>query len=384
MGKFDVLHADISGSDQEVDLVPQGEGLPCRVRQSMPRACGSVFCLLGSGVALSALLCLESAHSDTASFLLGIAILAGVVLAGVGIRFLVIVQDWAFTEDSVTSRRRGIFGWRGWKEPLSAYRGVVGRHKFQNEGLSPGAAFLHIVELKHRDRSDRDVRLYASSRGDKFRAKHAHYARLFGLPAITPTPAGEVVRQPEEADLPLRRRPPPDWVMFAAALPKSPPGDGLALSVADGVLTIATSRSPRQLLREALRTALVVTGGLLTTALPQLFDWAMGRPLFRTGLAVTVGIYVVVLFLRGELGSGRERLMLSADRLTYERSFPWRRRTEMHADSIDEVVVASQPGAPWERAVRITGDHGRIAFGRSLSRAEREWVRNCVIAALTA
>ena len=375
MAAFEVICTDMDASGREMDLAPSAEALPGRVRMSMPAASGIIPGLIGLSLFVFVLYSLSAARGNVPFLvIIGIAALIGVGLEAFGIRMLVTVREWDFSTDSVVSRSRGILGWRTWEEPLSAYRGVVGRREYKRGLLEVRADPLCIVELRHRDRRDRDVRLFASSRGEKFRARQAHYARLFGLPAITPTPAGEVVRRPEEAGLPLRRRP-PDWVAFAAGLRKSPPGDGLVVTAADGLLTIETSRSPKQLLREAGRAVLIVGLGAWPELSPHTFDVAIRPPLIRTTLPVAIAIYVGALFFQGELWSGRERLMLSADRVTYERLFLWRRRTELHMDSIDEVVVASQPITPWELVVRIRGYDGRIAFGRVLSRAEKQWVR---------
>jgi hypothetical protein len=109
-----------------------------------------------------------------------------------------------------------------------------------------------------------------------------------------------------------------------------------------------------------------------------------------------VGAYVALLRLLVV-----QVLQVSRDRATTWHEFvswPFGRRS-INADSVEDVTIGPPNAHPLARAlplpsqcgnmfcaaaVRITGQDDEIAFGESLSKESRAWVRDCVASILAA
>ncbi len=370
MAGFVTVSADLDLSGREVDLVPSGEALPGRVTLRLLRPSGLVLCLVGAVLAAAGAAGLASNWGQaTAAFC--VVLLAALACFAGGIHFLALRREWDFAPDAVTSRSRGILGRRSWREPLSAYRAVLARQEYRGAPRATDADVLHIVELKHSTRRDRDVRLYCSSLAGGFRAKHAHYARLFGLPAVRMTAFGEVACPPDEMEATLR-----EGARVESAVPPTPPRGRLTVRLADGVLTIRT--------RAVLGPLLAVLAALATVYLAAFMaGWLRAGPM--PGMATILwpalpslacGLFVV-------LTQRVERLEVSGERLRYRRSFPLSAEVEMQPGQVESVTIEHAPHTLWwRRSVRTASDDRSICFGASLSGTEKEWLRDTLADAL--
>ena len=75
-----------------------------------------------------------------------------------------------------------------------------------------------------------------------------------------------------------------------------------------------------------------------------------------------------------------EQLLVSAKGVRFQRGGV----SIIPADAVEDVIIVRTPLPLWRSTVQIRSADKTISFGRDLSKAEKEWVRDCVIAVLTA
>lgn len=111
-------------------------------------------------------------------------------------------QRLSITASEVSVQRSSpLMGARGWREPLTAFRGVSLRElhaRAQTIGNLQSTQTFHVVELQHPDPS-RTVALYLQEGGAPPRGIQASFARRFGLPALVPEGARPVAPEPSAA-----------------------------------------------------------------------------------------------------------------------------------------------------------------------------------------
>ena len=190
--KLAIGGADFGPFRREVDLVPAAQALPCHAKMRMPMEAGALLCATGIGTLVLALWGFRQGQHDLGLLIALVSLIVlGMMSVALGLHCWIAVAEWEFTRNTVAHRARGIFGRLAWEEPLSAYRGVLARESWVPDRGSGFTCTVSIVELKHTVDRNKDVQLYYSRRPTELLAKQEHYARLFGLPAITPTVMGE-------------------------------------------------------------------------------------------------------------------------------------------------------------------------------------------------
>ncbi len=121
----------------------------------------------------------------------------------------VTIRRWKFTKrqsieidrDFVKVTEKGLFA-TNWKEPLSAFLGVVGGTVQESRvacGPEGRTITVHVLNLVHPDRT-KNVRLYKAGEDEEIRALWKEAARALDLPALDERADGIVTRTPEDLD----------------------------------------------------------------------------------------------------------------------------------------------------------------------------------------
>jgi len=374
MAGFVSKSAEMDLSWRDVDLAPDAERLPVHVELRPPRVPGLVSCLFALALGAPAVFSSFAPGSGLPVSLACLMLLCGLGCAAVGAHFLLLLVEWEFTPVAISCRQRGILGRREWQEPLSSYRCILARQVFRSGWPADPPDVLRIIELKHASRRARDVRLYCSNLKKGFRSRHAHYARLFELPAALATPSGEVTCPPAYLEAAGSEAIGDPAFGLAECLAESPPLGGIAVTSAAGMLAVKTRPNQSPWFSYALGVGFVV-----------LVVWSDTLTLqdFLLWEAVLASLLVLFPFVWPRLAT--ERIEVLAHTLRYRGAYPRRREAEMRLPRVQEARIAHEPGTLWWRkAVLITDGQQDIYFGASLSSAEKEWVCRCINAVLAA
>lgn len=140
------------------------------------------------------------------ALMLSLVSLPGILVVLYGLSQLVYREQTEINRAGVILRRCGLFGVKAWREPLSAYRGVLKHHQYWRR--EHGAdTMIYSLRLLHDD-SAKDVLLYQAENSlylppTDWEQKWKAYCRLFHLPAIEENKSGRVVTEVDVLDKPL-------------------------------------------------------------------------------------------------------------------------------------------------------------------------------------
>jgi hypothetical protein len=366
------------GKKAMVDLAPDADGLPVLVAKSPPRAVAfvligiGILAVLGAGVVLFAL----PAHVGSLRYAVaGSIACAGAVFVLLGLSARASLRKWRFEEDGVHCLKAGLLGRREWDARWSEYLGVLARTERRSAGQA--TYVVYIVELKHASEKRRNVKAYESTARDGLRDKLKHYARLFGVPLLVETAEGFEERAPEDLDKTVRQRVTEGSLRteFDPAAP--PPDGGLVVGLEGDALVLRTQRSAAGVAVRIVPGIFLLAGiGVALAAalfsIPALFAMA------GLQLALAAGAFVL---LRGL----KEELRISPETVSKSWLLPFGRfaTRAVAAADIEDVVVAKPFGGGMGTSVQVVAGDTTLYCGRAQSAADKEWVRDCIIAVIS-
>jgi hypothetical protein len=385
------------GDGENFDLIPDGAELPREVTGRVTKRwlAAWFFCLLITGATGKALVTVLGMFPGGGR---------GLIPAVVGVALL--IAGWMssrrshlrLTSEEVectdVSRLRGM----RWREPVSAYRGVLRRVR-SGKGMGRLRVLSETV-LQHPYDVRKHVKLSSADSEDGFIERHRRHARTFRLPALTETEEGIEAAPFEKVEEPLVARS-TGGPQADAVLPASPPGD-LSVDVQGAAVAMRTRRSTS-------RSTLVI--GLLSPVwcawmISAMWVGTAGIPgIIRAVMAVSTAVLLLLTaFCLGCATIGltvRQVLRVTPKRVESwhevgERAFG---RVSLGAREIEAVTLQKQGQHPLSRALGLRGPMGNspcgptvaiygsreaIAFGHVLSKESRRWVRACVLSILAA
>jgi hypothetical protein len=133
--------------------------------------------------------------------------LPGVFCLLYGIGQFVSRREIMIERERVSVVNAGLRGRRGWSEPISAFKGVIRRHRYSSGPRDRSRRTVYTVALSHED-TDKEIVLFrVSSRlpfpPEQWEKDWKHYAALFELPLIEETAEGIVSARLGDIDAPL-------------------------------------------------------------------------------------------------------------------------------------------------------------------------------------
>ncbi len=365
-----------------MDLAGEATTLPVEVERKGSKILAAVLVVLGVPFGVGAAMAIASvAKGGTGPLVAGGVF--GVVSAALFIgaaHCWVSRHEWTFAADGVEHRWRGLRGWRQWTEPMAAYRGILCKEEYHSGGKNSPSYTLYLLFLEHGTDPKKTVQLYSSRSSEGFRAKHEHYARLFGLPVLIPTESGIQERAVEDLDKSVRQRVAEGTLEVTFDPMAGPPGARLAIAVKGDALIIWTLCGPLGRAGKVVGPILLLAGlgfavggpfageGALTVL------WTIGGILETAGLVLTFGDR-----------SFRQELLLSPKEMRSR----WRTPFGMFgvrvvsANEVEEVVVRTPTGSRGFTMVQAIGDRATVSYGIGLTKAEKEWVRDCIVAVIS-
>ncbi len=237
--------------------------------------------------------------------------------------------------------------------------------------------YLYMIVLKHGERRARDLVLYQSLSSDGLRDRQEDCARVLGLPAIVKTDEGYDERNAAELDKSVRERVAEGSLEVEFDPASRPPGSRLTVRI-DGEALRLRSRSS---VAETVAVAVILAFGLLTG-----IGGRFGVPL----VGRIPGWIPVVCTAAGAFGLGwllliTEELLVSPEEVRVRYSSPWGSfaAQAVPGDEVEEVYVGRSPDGGGGNRVQIVGDSAILAYGSSLTKAERHWVRDCIVAVIS-
>lgn len=371
------------GRGPELDLAPDAQTLPVHAEKKGSRAAAVVLSVLSAGAAGGAVALFIAAPLNGTLVKLLVAAapgLAAVALLLGGAHTWVSHREWDFTPSQVEHRRRGLFGPQEWTEPLSDYAGVLSKQEFHSGTQNTPSYTLYMLFLQHRTNKRRTVKLYQSRSPDGFRARLEHYARLFGLLALIQTADGIEERRPEDLDKSVRERVAEGSLDVTFDPSSAPPGNRLSVRVEGGTLTIRT-RGNALGAAAWLIPLLMLVGGVATVVVGLILNVPSRPVLLLAGVLANVVATVALAAVRAVT----EELMVSPTEVRKRWRHPWGtfREAAAPANEIEEVVVRTPPQSHGVTTVQAITDATTVHFGIGLPRAEKDWVRDCIIAVIS-
>ena len=398
--------------------------LPVTVDQG-PKATPKVTLLFAFGLVLmtglyflSGVLIEGAAVLSFNLFPVGIALTVLIVLVAAPLRR----RRVTFDEEGVTVESRGLLGLKTWSLPYEAFKGVLYREELlrrQNAGLqrqNTGSGIFQVIELLHEKRN-RCVLLYVCRTAEVPRDRWEGYARRLGLPALEIGAEGINARAAGDLDKSLKDLAAEGKVDaafdLAAAVPR-----GLRLErPEDGrlrVLVTATRISAKLLgfcalvgfalcafaFTAGLTGIILLPVGLLFAGLAWfMFQWDRNKPrvleIDRLCLKITddfdndlveneriAKFYLAAV--AGQTGHPAAGKQAKAIPFPLPGTQDTYRTEELALQDIESVKVAkvNRPSGPPAYELVITGDKHRFNFGRGLSMAALNWLKDFLTAAI--
>ena len=288
-----------------------------------------------------------------------------------GIHRLLWRRTVTFDGTAFTVGERGLRGVRHWREPLSAFQGVMRRTRHvrtKNRSYT-----LYIVDLQHRD-EDRSINLYTATTDRGFRDAWEDYARRLGLPAIEEGAEGMVRRDAADLDksvgeLIREGKVDIDYQTLSRR------AEGLAVGFEGDVVVLTRTGPVNPWWGSALAVAFPLIFVAVAWFAPDLPP--VGRLLIG-GMGALFELLIAIGVVR-DLTS-RERLRIGPDRLRVNRVSGAGESAgrSMAASDIESVTVARDSDR--RREIAIAGDTGILKFGKGLSGRSLEFVMNTILA----
>ena len=384
-GRAMAVTINLSGAGETFDLIPAHCELPFETVQRGSKAAGcflTAFGLFFAGIpAFGVIMAVVHGGASPAMLFVLPFIIIGIVVFIIGISQFVSTKRWAFTEQGIECNSKGISGEKEWSEPWAGYQGVLSEEEYHSGGKNSPSYTLYKLVLKHRDDEDKSVDLYSSRAREGWRGQQERHARLFGVPALVETADGMMERQPEDLDKSVRELVQEGQMEVSFDPSAPPPGQRLTVTVDGRFLRISVRGAQ-------MPAALRVVFGLTAAAGVVMAAIGFGR---LWGAPIILGIIGTVMFAGDALILAAARLIkpeLSASPEVVQKCFltPWGAfgRQEIPTSAIEEVTVRKQRSQNSPTIVRVVTDAATIDFGLLLGDEEKRWVRDCVVAVISA
>jgi len=365
------------------DVIPESETLPVESNTGGSVGCAAVLFVFALAALAGAVFMVVAEEYRGEDWVMGLVFALGayVLLSVLGVLALRYRDNWTLTATSVEHRWRRILGWKQWTVPLSSYAGVLMHDVYHSGGKNNASYTEYILDLHHEEDKKKTLRLWCCRSYEMHRSECERYARLLDLPALVKTEDGIERREVDDLDKSVRERVAEGAmeVTFDASAP--PPGEKLMVSVEGDGLVITTrggalSKSARVLpVVFGLMAAGAIVGGTFVPRQATYVLSAVGGIFFLMAIGIT--------FAGRLLG---QYLEISAAGVRTWWTHPWGRFAEkmLPADEIEEVVVRTPQGSQGFTAVVIMTDTDMAWWGWSLEDEELEWVRDCIVAVISA
>lgn len=278
------------------------------------------------------------------------------------------------TSAEVVYSKSSLFGRKDWTEPLARYTGVGYRTEYHSGGKNSPSYTLHIVELQHPEKAKCVITWQAKS-PDGARAIQEEHCRALKLPALEADGAGWAKRETADLDKSVRELV-QERKLTVKFDPRQPPPSGIQLRI-DGPMLHLTLSFPRAPLVVALPFMIVGIVFLLIGIL------AKGLPLFFILIGLLCAGAPAALFFFAQ--RMRQRIALSKEevRISWDTPFGERGLATLPADEIEQVELRAQAGSR-QTALTLATDTRQVVVGAGLQPEALEWLRQCILAVLTA
>lgn len=324
-----------------------------------------------------------------------------------------------FDEEGVTVESRGLLGSRTWSLPYKAFKGVLYREELlrrQNRRQNTGSGIFQVIELLHEKRN-RCVLLYVCRTAEVPRDRWEGYARRLGLPALEIGAEGINARAAGDLDKSLKDLAAEGKVNaafdLAAAIPRGlrlerPEDDRLRVLVTAsrisakllGFFTLVGFALCAFAFTAGWTGIILLPVGLLFAGLAWfVFLWDRNKPrvleIDRLRLKITDDFdndlleneRIAKFYLAaasGQMGHPAAGKQAKAMPFPLPGTQDTYRTEELALRDIESVKVAkvNRPSGPPAYELVITGDKHRFNFGRGLSMAALNWLKDFLTAAI--
>ncbi len=285
-------------------------------------------------------------------------------------------RHWRFTDEYVSLRSEGL-GAEEWTEPMASYRGVLRSYEFLGKsGMRFKLTLVHGADEKRNvDVFEWDALLARNRVGTSWWLEQKRYARLLGLPALVKGDEGFIERRPEDLGKSVRQ------LVREGALPVQfdptapPPGRGLVIRSDPPALGISTKPGLAGWLAVAIGATVIILAAVVVAA-------TLKQPFAPAPVIIAVGLVFSIL-VAGLCASGLvcAELSVSPEEVGWRWSVagtfhPGTRDKRVRAERVEEVAVT-------DYGVQVMTDEQMLEFGYALTKGEKRWVRDCIIAVIS-
>lgn len=277
-------------------------------------------------------------------------------------------------EAAVLFERRSLFKRVEWTEPLARYAGLLYRTEYHSGGKNRPSYTLHIVELHHPEKARR-VAICQSKSPEGMRQAWENSCRALKMPALEESGGTLLRREPTDLDKSVRDLA-REHKLGLSFDPHQPPPEGIRLDIGRDELRLAIG-VPALPLKVAIPWEIV---SLLMIVLPFLVRAA---PWF----VAWVGLASLAVPVAWRTLSGRFRQVLSVSRAGVRVGWetPWGPASETVLPSAEIEQVELRRGSGGQSpTLHIITDRREISVGPFLKPAARDWLRNCILAVISA
>ncbi len=365
---------NINYNEERIDL----DSLPAEkeIKGTKTLGCFMVgFATLWGGIPTAVLIgSLFSGKFEPAMLMILIFTVVGAVLFLVGLNQFFIKGTIKIGAEEISYFRKTLFKRAEWTEPVSSYKGVLYRSEYHSGGKNHSSYTLYIVELLHEEK-EKTVQLFSSRSDGEVRKYWEDGARMLGKPALEKDGSGFIERDVEDLDKSVKELVQEKKIKVDFD-PRSTPPDGLSVEVKDGLMCITLSTSP-----------VPPVAALFMLAFPCVFIYIgffMKEPPIIFGI---IGILFLLIFGGVVVGSHfvRRQLQLSSSYVRSVLLTPWggKMAVQLSADEIEQVTV-KESSQTTRKEVSVKSDTGEITLGQSLKPEAQEWLKNCILAVISA
>jgi hypothetical protein len=148
---------------------------------------------------------------DSGQVFLLLLSMGGLAVLLCGLSQFIYREETIIYPDMVSWRRHGLSGFKGWKEPVATYSGVLKAHRYSdNTGEAGPSYMIYSITLFHKDPSKR-VALYEVDSSSmhpppEWEEQWKHYSETFHLPLLEETDEGIVSSSAKDLTLSLLQR----------------------------------------------------------------------------------------------------------------------------------------------------------------------------------
>ena len=331
----------------------------------------ALACLLGGFLYTGPIETWSRPLDDPTTWMMLVIAVAGITLVLRGLQLILWHRTITLDGLFVTVEVRGLFGTKRWREPFTAYRGIVKRSR---RVRSKHGGTHYLVDLLHPNEK-RTINLFISVEETDLPAKWAAYARWLKLPALEEGPEGLIARNAEELDEPLPEQIRQGKLEVDQVLLRHSP-EGRTVTVEDESIVV-TRDGPVATLPGVLAVftfPLILIGlGFFVPAVRQPAGQIVG------GIGLALGALFITALIWDLIS--RQRLRLGPEALTRTTVGPWGETmsksilpSEIQEVRVGKVRNESEPG------LLIAGTHRKLIFGRVLPEKSLAIIENLVLA----